>query len=277
MRASNMFQMKGQTLFTWVFTVLASLVLLFIIAPLAGMFLDSSFSELRTTASDPEVQRSVWYTLGIAFFATLFFAIGAVPLAWIMARRDFPLKKVVQGIIDLPVVLPHTAAGIALLGFISREGLLGGVAQKAGIILVNNGAGIALAMAFVSVPFLINAARDGFAAVPERIEKAALTLGASQSRIFFTVSMPMAWRSIVSGFIMMFARGMSEFGAVVIIAYHPMIAPVLIYERFNAYGINYARPASIIFILVALVFFVFFRTLATERRMIFRREDETAD
>ena len=272
-----MFQMKGQTLFTWVFTILASLVLLFIIAPLAGMFLNSSFSELRTTASDPEVQRSVWYTLAIAFFATLFFAIGAVPLAWIMARRDFPLKKVVQGIIDLPVVLPHTAAGIALLGFISREGLLGGVAQKAGIILVNNGAGIALAMAFVSVPFLINAARDGFAAVPERIEKAALTLGATQSRIFFTVSMPMAWRSIVSGFIMMFARGMSEFGAVVIIAYHPMIAPVLIYERFNAYGINYARPASIIFILVALFFFVFFRTLATERRMIFRREDETAD
>jgi len=75
----------------------------------------------------------------------------------------------------------------------------------------------------------------------------------------------------------MFARGMSEFGAVVIIAYHPMIAPVLIYERFNAYGINYARPASIIFILVALVFFVIFRTLATERRMIFRREDEAAD
>ena len=277
MRANNVFQMKGQTLFTWVFTILASLVLLFIIAPLAGMFLDSSFSELRTTASDPEVQRSVWFTLAVAFLATLFFAIGAVPLAWIMARRDFPLKKVVQGIIDLPVVLPHTAAGIALLGFISRDGLLGGVAQKAGIILVNNGAGIALAMAFVSVPFLINAARDGFAAVPERIEKAALTLGATQSRIFFTVSMPMAWRSIVSGFIMMFARGMSEFGAVVIIAYHPMIAPVLIYERFNAYGINYARPASIIFILVALVFFVFFRTLATERRMIFRREDEAAD
>lgn len=270
-------KMRGQTLFNWVFTILASLVLLFIIAPLAGMFLSSSFSELRTTAADPEVQRSVWYTLAIAFSATILFSFGGVPLAWIMARKEFPLKTVVQGVIDLPVVLPHTAAGIALLGFISREGLLGGAAQKVGIILVNNGAGIALAMAFVSLPFLINAARDGFAAVPERIEKAALTLGASQSRIFFTVSMPLAWRSIVSGFIMMFARGMSEFGAVVIIAYHPMIAPVLIYERFNTYGINYARPAAIIFILVALIFFVLFRSLATERRMIFRREDETAD
>jgi molybdate/tungstate transport system permease protein len=269
--------MKGHTLFNWIFTILASLVLLFIIAPLAGMFFDSSFSEVRTTAADPAVRRSVWFTLAIAFASTLFFAVGAVPLAWIMARKKFPLKRVVQGIIDLPVVLPHTAAGIALLGFISREGVLGGAAQKAGILLVNNGAGIALAMAFVSLPFLINAARDGFAAVPERTEKAALTLGASQTRIFFTVSLPQAWRSVVSGFIMMFARGMSEFGAVVIIAYHPMIAPVLIYDRFNTYGITAARPASIIFILVALLFFVLFRVLATERRVLFKREDDASD
>ncbi len=269
--------MRGHTIFNWVFTILASLVLLFIIAPLAGMFLDSSPGEIRSTAADPVVRRSVWYTLAIAFTATLLFAVGAVPLAWIMARRKFPLKKVVQGIIDLPVVLPHTAAGIALLGFISREGLLGGVAEKAGILLVNNGAGIALAMAFVSLPFLINAARDGFAAVPERTEKAALMLGASQTRIFFTISLPQAWRSVVSGFIMMFARGMSEFGAVVIIAYHPMIAPVLIYDRFNTYGLSEARPASIIFILVALFFFVLFRVLATERREMFRREDDAAD
>ncbi len=269
--------MKRNSIFNWVFIILASLVLLFIIAPLAGMFIDSSFGEIFKTAVDPEVQRSIWLTLAIAFSATLFFAVGAVPLAWVMARKSFPFKKVVQGIIDLPVVLPHTAAGIALLGFISREGLLGGVAQKAGIMLVNNAAGIALAMAFVSLPFLINAARDGFAAVPERIEKAALTLGASPARIFFTISAPLAWRSIVSGFIMMFARGMSEFGAVVIIAYHPMIAPVLIYDRFNSYGINYARPASIIFILVALFFFVFFRFLATERRISFINWEDNAE
>lgn len=269
--------MRDRSVFSWVFTILASLVLLFIIAPLAGMFIDSSFGEVSATAADHEVQRSVWFTLAVAFSSTLVFAIGAVPLAWIMAHREFPLKRIVQGIIDLPVVLPHTAAGIALLGFISRGGMLGGVAQKAGILLVNNGAGIALAMAFVSLPFLINAARDGFAAVPGRIEQAALTLGASQTRIFFTVSLPLAWRSIVSGFIMMFARGMSEFGAVVIIAYHPMTAPVLIYDRFNTYGITSARSASIIFILVALFFFILFRTLATERRKTPWREEDASD
>lgn len=269
--------MRERTAFNWIFTILASLVLLFIIAPLAGMVIDSSFREVGTTAADHEVQRSVWLTLAIAFSATILFTIGAVPLAWIMARREFPLKRVVQGIIDLPVVLPHTAAGIALLGFISRSGLLGGIAQKAGVMLVNNSAGIALAMAFVSLPFLINAAREGFAAVPERTEKAALTLGASQTRIFFTISLPLAWRSVVSGFIMMFARGMSEFGAVVIIAYHPMVAPVLIYDRFNNYGMTSARPASIIFILVAMLFLIVLRMLATERGRILRREEDATD
>ncbi|MBK7709595.1 MAG: hypothetical protein IPJ37_00425 [Bacteroidales bacterium] len=92
-----------------------------------------------------------------------------------------------QGIIDLPVVLPHTAAGIALLGFISRDGLLGKAASLVGLNLVNSRGGIALAMAFVSLPFLINSAKDGFSAIPERLEKAALNLGASKSSILYNI------------------------------------------------------------------------------------------
>jgi len=246
--------------------VLSSLVLLFILAPLAGMFIHTGGAQFLETIKDKEVHQSVWLTLWVSFAATLFFAAGAIPLAWLLARRDFPLKNVIQGIIDLPIVLPHTAAGIALLGFISRDGFLGKLASSVGLDLVNHPSGIALAMAFVSVPFLINAARDGFAAVPERLEKAALNLGAGQTRVFFTISLPLAWRSITTGFVMMFARGMSEFGAVVIIAYHPMIAPVLIYDRFNSYGLNYARPASVFFILVALLFFVLLRLLSAKRK-----------
>jgi molybdate/tungstate transport system permease protein len=254
--------MSRNSIFTWVVMVLSSLVLLFIIAPLAGMFIHTGGAQFLETVTDKEVQQSVWLTLWVSFAATLFSAAGAIPFAWILARKNFPLKNVVQGIIDLPVVIPHTAAGIALLGFISRDGLLGKAASSVGLELVNHPIGIAMAMAFVSVPFLINAARDGFAAVPERLEKAALNLGASQSKVFFTISLPLAWRSITTGFIMMFARGMSEFGAVVIVAYHPMIAPVLIYERFNSFGLNYARPAAVFFILVALLFFVALRLLS---------------
>jgi molybdate/tungstate transport system permease protein len=258
--------MNRNSIFTWILMILSSVVLLFIIAPLAGMFIHTSGAQYLETIKDKEVQESVWLTLWVSFAATFFFAAGAIPLAWILARKRFHFKNVVQGIIDLPVVLPHTAAGIALLGFISRDGFFGKVAGSVGLDLVNHPAGIALAMAFVSLPFLINAARDGFAAVPERLEKAALNLGASQSKVFLTVSLPLAWRSITTGFIMMFARGMSEFGAVVIIAYHPMIAPVLIYERFSSYGLNYARPASVFFILVALMFFILLRVLSSKRK-----------
>lgn len=260
--------MIKNTPFNWIMLFLSSLVLLFILAPLVGMFMKTGGSELLETINDNDVRESIWLTLWVAFAATLIFAIGSVPLAWLLARKRFPFKKIVQGIIDLPVVLPHTAAGLAVLGFISRDGFLGKAADAVGLTLINNPAGIAIAMAFVSVPFLINAARDGFAAVPERLEKAALTLGASRSRVFFTVSLPIAWRSIMTGFVMMFARGMSEFGAVVIVAYHPMIAPVLIYERFSSFGIHYARPASVLFILVALALFILLRLIPARKKEI---------
>ncbi|MBP1674744.1 MAG: hypothetical protein H6Q24_882 [Bacteroidetes bacterium] len=260
--------MIKNNLFSWILLVLSSLVLLFILAPLAGMLLNTGGSDLMETVKDKEVQQSIWLTLWVSFAATFFFAFTAIPLAWLLARKTFPLKGVVQGVIDLPVVLPHTAAGIAVLGFISRDGFLGKIADTFGLSLINNPAGIALAMAFVSLPFLINSARDGFSAVPERLEKAALTLGASRSRVFFTISLPLAWRSIMTGFVMMFARGMSEFGAVVIVAYHPMIAPVLIYERFSSFGLKYARPASVLFIIVALAVFIVLRLISLKKKEI---------
>ncbi len=268
--------MKRYGPFSWILLVLSSLVLLFLVAPLLGLFVQTGAREFFETAKDKEVQDSIWLTIWVSFSATFFFAIASVPFSWLLARKSFPLKSIVQGIIDLPVVLPHTAAGIALLGFISRDGLLGKAASSVGLNLVNNPAGIALAMAFVSLPFLINSARDGFAAVPERLEKAALNLGASRSRVFFTISLPLAWRSIITGFIMMFARGMSEFGAVVIIAYHPMIAPVLIYDRFTSFGLSYARPAAVLFIVVALVVFTILRLLS-ERRKITVIKSQYAD
>jgi molybdate/tungstate transport system permease protein len=151
----------NKNIFRWVLMLLSGLVLLFIIAPLAGLFVHTGASEFFETVRDKEVHNSIWLTLWVSFTGTFLFAFGAIPLSWLLARRKFPLKNVVQGLIDLPVVLPHTAAGIALLGFISRDGLLGKTASSIGLDLVNHPSGIALAMAFVSLPYLINSARDG--------------------------------------------------------------------------------------------------------------------
>ncbi|MEA1876495.1 MAG: hypothetical protein U9N86_06490, partial [Bacteroidota bacterium] len=156
-----------------IFILLGGLVLLFIVAPLLGMFINTSSAEIIETTKDAEVQKSIWLTLSVSFVSTVVFAIAAIPLSYLLARKDFPGKRLVLGIIDLPVVIPHSAAGIAILGFISRDSVIGKIAANLGLTLVGNPAGIAVAMAFVSIPFLLNAARDGFAAVPERLEKAA--------------------------------------------------------------------------------------------------------
>lgn len=252
--------------FDVVFILIGGLILLFIISPLLGMFLATSPTEIFETSKDPEVIDSIWLTLRVSFMATMFFAIGAIPLSYFLARTQFRFKNIVNGIIDIPIIIPHSAAGIAILGFISRDSVLGKMASSVGLNFVGHPAGIALAMAFVSIPFLINAARDGFENVPVRLEKTALNLGASPVRVFFTISLPLAWKNILSGLIMMFARGLSEFGAVIIVAYHPMVTPVLIYERFGAFGLKYARPVSVVFIIVCLVFFILLRTFSVNKK-----------
>lgn len=214
---------------------------------------------------DREVTKVVGFTLWIAFAATIFFAVFAIPLSYLLARKNFVGKSFINAIIDLPIVIPHTAAGIALLGFVARDSVLGKLADSVGLSFIGHPLGVAVAMAFVSLPFLIHAARDGFQAVPVRLEKAALNLGASPFRVFYSIALPLAKRNILSGLVMMFARGMSEFGAVVIIAYHPMIAPVLIYERFGAFGLQYARPVAVIVLVISLLIFILMSILSKQK------------
>jgi molybdate/tungstate transport system permease protein len=172
----------------------------------------------------------------------------------------------VQGIIDLPVMIPHTAAGIALLMVYGQQFWAGRGFAHLGIHFTGTEAGISLAMAFVSLPFLVNAARDGFLAIDPRLERVARTLGASPWQAFFKVSLALGWRSILSGAIMMWARGIAEFGAVIVLSYHPMVAPILIFERLENYGLKYASPVAVILILLCLIVFTGLRWLARDRR-----------
>ena len=247
--------------FSWFALILAALgsgVLLLIVAPLAALVLSTSFGELSQAAADAQVIQSIRLTLSAALTATLISTVAGIPLSYVLARKEFFGKTALLAIIDLPIIIPHSAAGIALLTVIGRRSLLGSVTGG----LMGSAAGIAVAMAFVSVPFLINAARAGFLAVPERLEKVGRSLGASPWRVFFTVSLPMAWRDIVSGMILMWARGISEFGAVIIIAYHPMTTPVMVFQRFNDYGLAYARSVAVLLIIICVAIFVVVRFLA---------------
>jgi molybdate/tungstate transport system permease protein len=252
----------GTTWFSLLLGLLGSLLLLLVIAPLLGLVIASSFSELSEAVLDHQVTESIRLTLVAALVATILCTLAGIPLAYLLARKQFWGKTALLALIDLPIIVPHTVAGIALLTVIGRHSILGSVFGD----FVGSVKGIAVAMAFVSVPFLINAARAGFEAVPVRLEKAARTLGASSARVFFTISLPMAWREILSGMVLMWARGISEFGAIVIIAYHPMTTPVLVFERFNDFGLSHARSAAVLLLIVCVVVFSLFRFVGRERR-----------
>ncbi|HHV04276.1 MAG: ABC transporter permease [Bacteroidales bacterium] len=260
-----MHQTKNYTAIRLIFLFLSGLMLLFIVAPLLGLFFSTSVPSLFESLQDRQVTSSIGLTLCVSALFTLLAGIFALPLAYLIARKDFRGKTIVQGLIDIPIVLPHSAAGIAVLGFISRDSTLGRFADLLGFNLVGSPFAIGIAMAFVSVPFLINAARDGFLAVPERLEQAARSLGASPFKVFRHISLPLARHSVITGLVMMFARGMSEFGAVVIVAYHPMTTPVLIFDRFNSYGLDYARPVAVLFIIICIVVFIALRLLGKKK------------
>ena len=260
---ARLFAARNRLLVT--FAALGLVIFLFVTVPLAKM-LWSTLAEsqiFRQTLADQQVMASIGLTLYAALIATVVgFALG-VPLAYVLARLEFPGKKLVEGLIDVPIVVPHTAAGIALLFVFGRSFAVGRAFGRLGITFVDSTAGIVIAMLFVSVPFLIDSAKEGFRQVDVRLEKVARTLGATPWQVFVRISFPLAWQSIVAGCIMMWARGISEFGAVVILTYHPMIAPVLVFERFEAFGLDYARPVAVLLIIVSAVAFVVLRVLAS--------------
>jgi molybdate/tungstate transport system permease protein len=250
---------------TITFLLLGTVILLFIFIPLAKTLFSSSPSLLWETLLEGEVISSIWLTLYTALIATVVGLLLGVPLAYFLARHSFRGKRFVEALIDVPIVVPHTAAGIALLFVFGQNFAIGRVFHSIGIDFVLSIPGIVIAMMFVSVPFLIDSAKQGFEKVDERLEKVARTLGASPWQTFFRVSLPLAKGSIFGGSVMMWARGISEFGAVLVLCSYPAIAPILVYTRLEEYGLKYALPVASILIIICLVVFVGLRSFAYRR------------
>jgi molybdate/tungstate transport system permease protein len=250
---------KRNLLFNIVFSVLSGSLLLFIVLPVISILLGTTPQSLWLALTDQEVLRSISLTFSAAALATLLVLLTGVPLAFQLARRKFRGKRLVEALVNLPIVIPHTAAGIALLLVFGRRGLLGQWLTPLGIAFTDNFSGIVVGMSFVSLPFLVNLSREAFALVDEELERVALIDGATPWQAFWYVSLPQAWRGVLAGALMMWARGISEFGAVVILAYHPKIVPVLVFERFEGFGLVAAQPVAALLVLVALGTFIFLR------------------
>ena len=211
--------------------------------------------------SDPSVIESIFITFSSAAGATLILVLIGTPLSYLLARRSFPGKVVIEGLIDLPLILPHTVAGIIVFLLFMRTGLFGAPLFQIGLIFEETMAGIIVAMIFVAIPYYVNTVRDGFSQVPVRLEQVSRSLGADPRKAFFYITLPLAYRHILTGGLIAWGRGVSEFAAVVMIAYHPMVIPTLIYQRFSTGGLYVATAVAFVMVLFSLGLFIGIRLI----------------
>jgi len=242
-------------------TLLAALLVLFVLGPLLRLLADAGPAGLGEALRDREVRDAIALTVTTATAATALALLLGVPLAWLLARRPFPGRRLLQGILELPVVIPHPVAGIALLLFLGRQSPVGRALASAGLEVVSHVPGIVAAMLFVSAPILVSAAREAFRQVDPRLERVARTLGDTPWRAFRRVTLPLASRGILAGALLAWGRSVSEFGSIVILTYNPKVASVLIFDRFTAYGLPAAIPAAVLLLLLALALFALVRVV----------------
>ena len=243
------------------FTLMGAFLFLFILIPIVNLIFSADPASIMRNLGESDVIGSIYLSIYAALIATLIAVIFGVPLAYILARHDFLGKGFVEAVIDVPIVIPHTVSGIALLLIFTSTGILGAPLGKLGLVFTDAVPGIIIAMLFVSASFVVNSAREGFEAVDPRMEKVARTLGSGSLRTFFVITLPLALRNIVVGSIMCWARAISEFGAILILAYFPMTAPVLIYNKFINFGLSESVPVAVILISICLLLFVVVRIL----------------
>lgn len=252
--------------FYWVSFSCGTMVLAFILLPLIEMLTAPSGAMLRETLYDRNVVRSIWLSMYTAAAAAGISFVVGTPLAYVLARSHFRGKHLIESIIDLPIVIPHPVVGIAILSVAGKNHWLGNAMSELGVRIMGSPTGIITVLTFVGIPFYINTLKSGFEAISPRLENVSRSLGASMWSTFIRITFPLAWRSVLVGLIMCCARAISEFGAVVVVAYHPMIAPVLIYERYEAYGLKYSQPVAVWLVLICLTLFLALRVLALPRK-----------
>ncbi len=158
------------------------------------------------------------FSISVGLASTLLILPFGISLAWLFARKEWPLKSVLETIVLLPLVMPPVSTGLILLKIFGRRSPLGQWLYERGIEFVFNWKGVLIAMSVMSFPLLVRSVRTSFAEVNPRLEQIAATLGASPLRIFFVITMPLAYKGIVAGALLAFSRALGEFGATILLA-----------------------------------------------------------
>lgn len=250
---------------TVVVSVGGSLLLFFLAAPLLQLVASGGASGLARLLTDQELRSALSLTALTATSATLVGVALGTPIAYLLSRSAFRGRAILSAVLDLPLLIPHPVAGIALLLVFGRESAAGSALLAMGLRVVGSPVGIVFAMLFVSAPLYISGAREAFARVDPRFEAVARTLGDDAWRSFRRVTFPLARRGMVASAVVMWARAVSEFGAIVILTYNPKVVSVLSYDRYTTWGLGEALPVAAVLAILALLPLTVLRALRHER------------
>jgi molybdate transport system permease protein len=213
-----------------------ALALVFLTLPVVAIFADTSPGRLVDSLDDPVARDALWLSLKTTVAALIIIILVGTPAAYLLATRSFPGRAIVQTLLELPLVLPPAAAGIALLAALGPNGILGDALEDAGIQLVLQTSGVIVALVFVAAPFYLRQAESAFAAVPPTVMQASRTLGASEARTFLRVAIPTARPGLLAGAALAWGRALGEFGATLMFAGSfrgvTQTVPLAIYDRF---------------------------------------------
>ncbi len=234
---------------------LATLAFFLVLYPLVAIFLDLTGEKIWLTLKDVEVWQSLRVSFAAATCAALLGAVLGVPVSYLLARGHLPRREIFESLLNIPIVIPHVAVGILLLNVLNHNAFLGRLFAPLGIHFVDTFWGLVAAMCFVSFSYVVSAALMGFSAVSEDLELAARTLGASPWYVFRKVTGPLIFPYLMRGFILAVARGVSEMGAILILAYYPKTASILLYERFENYGLSQVEAITALIVCVSLFLF----------------------
>jgi len=242
---------------------LAIVCVLFLLLPLVALVLRAPWGRLAAELAQPQIRAALWLSLRVSLAATFMSLLLGVPLAWVLARWDFPGRSFVRGVALLPLVLPPVVGGVALLLVLGRLGLVGGLLEDLfGLRFFGTTAGVVVAETFVALPFLVLTVEAALRSVDIRYEDAAATLGASAWTVFRRVTLPAVLPALGAGAVLAWARALGEFGATITFAGNlpgrTQTIPLAVYVEFQR-GLDGAIVLSLVLVVVSLTVIVAMR------------------
>ena len=240
--------------------VTITLLSLIVLIPLASLVVNASTMGVQTfldTVTDKRVVAGYLVSFTCALIAALVNAVFGVLLAWVLVRYDFPFKRFIDGLIELPFAIPTAVAGIALTTLYSDKGIFGKFLGEFGIKISYTRLGIIVAMIFIGIPFIVRTIQPVLEDLDPQYEEAGNVLGASKVHIFFKIVLPEIRPALLTGFGLAFARAVGEYGSVVFIAgnipFKTEIAPLLIMGKLEQFNYNGANAIALVMLVVSFI------------------------